>query len=136
MYSIKPGRGPSLFGAIFALIVGVPFVIFWITVASKSGAPGFLVFFGIAFLIVVLVSVFRGFYNATSKNRISEYDITTKDEESDPMDRLISGPSNSGSSSADVKEKRFCPFCGTEHDSEFRFCPKCGKAQPADNNRT
>jgi hypothetical protein len=136
MYSIKPGRGPSLFGAIFALVLGVPFTIFWIVGAGKSGAPGFFVFFGIIFLVVILGRVFIGFYNATSKNRISQYDIATKNEESDPMDCLVSGSSNSGSSGTGMAEKRFCPFCGTEHDIGFQFCPKCGKTQPTDDNRT
>jgi hypothetical protein len=136
MYSIKPGRGPSLFGGILALIAGVPFMIYWIASTIKDGAPGFFVFMGFVGLIIVLATAFIGFYNATSRKRISQFDITTKDEESDPMDCLVSGSTNSGSADADMTEKRFCPFCGMEHDREFRFCPKCGKAQPTDNNRT
>ena len=46
MYSVKPGRGPSLLGAVAALVIGVPFVIFWISKAAEMKAPGFFVFFG------------------------------------------------------------------------------------------
>ena len=118
-----------MFGAIFALVLGVPFVIFWISKAIQMGAPGFMVFFGIVFLIVILANVFRGLYNATSKNRISEYDITTKVEESDPMDRLVRDSETVDSSGSGLTAKRFCPFCGAEHDANARFCPKCGKPQ-------
>ena len=135
MYSIKPGRGPSMFGAIFALVLGVPFAIFWISQAVKMGAPGFMVFFGIAFLIAILFNVVRGFYNATSKDRISDYDITTQAEESDPMNRLAGCPTNAGSGSAGLTAQRYCPYCGAEHESGFGFCPKCGKPQPTDDKR-
>ena len=102
MYSIKPGRGPSLFGAILALIAGVPFMIYWIASTIKDGAPGFFVFMGFVGLILVSVVAFIGFYNATSKNRISQFDITTKNEEFDPMDCLVSRSSNPGSSGASM----------------------------------
>ena len=134
MYSVKPGRGPSLIGAILALVVGVPFVLFWIGTASKMGAPGFFVFFGIMMLVAILVSVFIGFYNATSRDRISQFDITTKTEESDPFDRLVQtappeGQSGAPSPKQPAAAKPFCPYCGASLAQEFKFCPECGKPQ-------
>jgi hypothetical protein len=135
MYSIKPGRGPSIIGAVAALVIGVPFVIFWISQASQMGAPGFFIFFGFGFLVLLLVQIGKGFYNATSANRVSEFDITTQREETDPFDRLAPGFPGAGPASATApftsksSANCFCPFCGTELARDFRFCPKCGKPQ-------
>ena len=134
MYSLKPGRGPSLIGAVVALVIGVPFCIFWISIAVTKHAPVFFVFFGLAFLVLTLVMVGMGFYNATSRNRISQYDITSSGEERDPFERLASSPtsgSDPGSASAGGAHpaEGFCPFCGAKLDRGFNYCPKCGKPQ-------
>jgi hypothetical protein len=55
MHGIRPRRGKSATGAIISLVIGVPFVLFWITGAGKAGAPPFFIFFGFAFLVVLLV---------------------------------------------------------------------------------
>jgi hypothetical protein len=136
MFSVKPGRGPSLMGAVMMLVVGLPFSIFWIIQTSKQGAPGFFVFFGVVFLFATVVGAAINFYNATSKDRISQFDITTDKEESDPFDRLARGNSSSvqeSQSSAGPEihlDKKFCPFCGAELHSDYKFCPKCGKLEP------
>ena len=118
-------------GAIIALVVGVPFVIFWITSAAKMGAPGFMVFFGVAFFVILVIQIVKGFYNATSKDRISEIDITSDKEESDPFSRLVrkdSGIETHGSDSMEaVGANAFCQFCGSKVGNDFKFCPKCGK---------
>jgi hypothetical protein len=128
MYSIKPGRGPSMMGAIIGLVIGVPFVLFWIGGASRIGAPPFFVFFGIAFLVVLLINVAMGFYNGMAKNRISQMDITTSAEEPDPLNRVAQAPPNAQPPLPG--ESRFCPFCGRVLEQEFKFCPACGKAAP------
>ena len=123
-----------------ALVVGIPFVIFWISTAAKAHAPGFFVFFGFVFLVALLVSVGMGFYNATSRNRISQYDITTGGEEGDPFDRLVPPPASGGDTDSATPPRTkaaeaFCPSCGTKLDQGFNFCPKCGKPreQPSDS---
>ena len=128
MYSIKPGRGPSLLGAIMALVIGVPFALFWIAGTAKAGAPGFFVFFGVIFLIVTLVSVAVNFYNAASRNRISQFDVTTRQEESDPIERLIS--TDKPPIKTPPGAARFCPACGAGVEQSFQFCPQCGSKQP------
>ncbi len=136
MYSIKPGRGPSLIGAILSLIIGVPFVLFWIGGAHKAGAPGFFVFFGVIMLAAIIITALLGLYNATARDRISEFDVTTRTEENDPFDSLAPPPpppSAHGPVSARAEQapsKRFCPYCGESLAQDFRFCPGCGKAQP------
>lgn len=124
MYSIKPGRGPSWGGA-FGSLVAVGFGIFWTIAASSIGASGFLVIFGIVFVLVGLGSAAYHFYNATSDNRISTFDITTPGEESDPF--------NTRSEVVDALESEFeerpsfCSKCGTKLKLAYEFCPKCGK---------
>lgn len=109
-----------------SLVVGVPFLIFWISMAYKMRAPGFFVFFGVAMLIFLVISAGIGIYNATSKDRISQYDITTPEEERDPFDRLAQSDAK-----PPLKEQaKFCPSCGTRIEKDFRFCPKCGAKQP------
>lgn len=135
MYSVKPGRGPSLLSAILALVIGVPFALFWLGTASRIHAPRFFIFFGIVFLLVLVASAFIGFYNATSKDRMSQFEITTPREERDPFDRLAPPPPPASGATAPaaqaVSAKQFCPFCGTQLGEGFNFCPKCGKPQPA-----
>ena len=131
MYSVKPGRGPSLYGAIIALVLGVPFAIFWTSSASKMGAPPFFVFFGIVFVFLIVGQAIMGIYNATSKNRISQFDVTTDKEEGDPFQRLVTGQSQDKESGASTAQ-RFCPYCGEPLKGEFRYCPKCGKPTSED----
>ncbi len=117
-----------------ALVIGVPFVIFWISKAAEMKAPGFFVFFGLAVLVLLVVNIGMSFYNATSRNRISQYDITTNKEEGDPFDRLAPPPAraeDAGSTSARGARSGevFCPCCGTRLDQGFKYCPRCGKPQ-------
>ncbi len=84
MYSIKPGRGPSLGSAIGGAIA-VVFGIFWTMFAASMGAPGFFVLFGIIFVLAGIGNTVYSLYNATAPNRLSEYDITSHREESDPL---------------------------------------------------
>ncbi|HEY0454786.1 MAG TPA: zinc-ribbon domain-containing protein [Verrucomicrobiae bacterium] len=111
-----------------ALIVGVPFVIFWIGTAHKAGAPAFFTYFGVMMLLFLVVAVIMGFYNSQAKNRISQYDITTPEEEKDPF----TPPANA--SAPPIKEDsataRFCPACGARVQKDFQYCPKCGAKQP------
>ena len=128
MYSIKPGRGPSLGGGIGSL-AAAGFGIFWTITASSMGAPGFFVFFGVCFVIMGLGMACYHFYNATSQNRFSNYDITVPGEEVDPLDpgRTAVKPEVRQHSGEGADEKpNFCPFCGEKLQANFEFCPKCG----------
>ncbi|MDF1799407.1 MAG: zinc ribbon domain-containing protein [Planctomycetota bacterium] len=84
MRSIKPGRGPSLVSAIGSVIALV-LVAGWIGLASSIGAPPYFLLFGFAMIVMILVGTAVNLYNATAKNRISTFDITSEDEESDPV---------------------------------------------------
>jgi ribosomal protein L40E len=50
-------RNESIFGSAVALILGGGFAIFWITTATKHGAPAVFPLFGIVFLAVLVISV-------------------------------------------------------------------------------
>jgi hypothetical protein len=129
MYSVKPGRGPSLMGAIIAVVVGLPCIFFFLSTAIREKAPGIIIFFCFAFLVMLLTGIFASLYNATAKNRVSAYDITTSAEESDPFACLAPSP-NSSPATRQAVASPFCPFCGAAVQSEFKFCPQCGKPQP------
>ncbi len=140
MYSIKPGRGPSLGSAVGGVIAAV-FGVFWTIAAASMGAPGFFVFFGIVFVFVGIGRAIYAFYNATSPNRFSEYDITTHDEESDPLSDAFGRSSLHRNADHPAHHDRhpdigaeprkyegdYCPFCGSAVQPDFDFCPKCGK---------
>ena len=99
MYSLKPGRGPSLLnglsGIIFCTVAfGMSFAVCAIgnafTNSIPDGSPGFGPFknaftcFALVPLligVVGLINVIYSFYNATAKNRLSNLDITTPGED-------------------------------------------------------
>ena len=132
MYSIKPGRGPSLMGGIGGIIAGV-FGVIWIGVAISMGASGVFVLFGVVFVMVAIGGAIYNFYNAASRNRMSTMDITTQDEESDPIAEALGHTYEAKVQPADEKndvrriQGNFCPFCGAQAQQDFDFCPKCGK---------
>lgn len=132
MYSIKPGRGPSLFGGIAGIAVAVLGVA-WTVGALSMGAPPLFALFGVVFVILAIGGVIYNFYNATARNRMSQLDITAGREEDDPIARAL-GHSRGKSTDEPTQssgrrrfEGRYCPFCRAEVRDEFDFCPQCGK---------
>lgn len=103
------------------------FGIFWTISASNMGAPGFFVLFGVVFVLMGLGGAAYNFYNATSKNRFSHYDITGPGEEQDPLDP--DRHSHRSSDPPDFFEEKpsFCPYCGEKLKPNYEFCPNCGK---------
>ena len=131
MYSIKPGRGPSLLGAVVGIGI-LAFGVFFVLQAKSKGAPGFFLAFGILFVCVAAIMVAYNLYNATQKRRMSALDITTGAEEPDPIATAL-GHAEPEQTSADKGDKPrrfegdFCPYCGARVTDEFVYCPKCGK---------
>jgi hypothetical protein len=133
MYSVKPGRGPSLMGGIAAIAVAIGGV-FWIILANGIGAPGFFTAFGVIFVLLVIIGAIYNFANAAGKERMSAFDVTTGDEEGDPVARAFGHgapktekrgqPSAAGPRRFDGD---FCPFCGHKLEGDFDYCPKCGR---------
>lgn len=132
MYGVKPGRGPSLLSGIGG-IVAIAFGIIWICTAASMGAPGFLVLFGIIFVVMAIGMVAYSFYNALARNRMSSFDVTRPNEETDPIATALGHSPSPQSSTKEEKhgsrrfEGEFCPYCGTKLQDDFDFCPKCGK---------
>lgn len=115
MKSIKPGRGPSAMGAVGSIFAAF-FGVFWTITTIKMGAPIFFSLFGVFFVIIAIVQGIYNYKNATSKNRMSIYDITDDDEESDMFNDLINN-----------KESNFCSNCGEKLEGKYKYCPKCGQ---------
>jgi hypothetical protein len=133
MKSIKPGRGPSAMAAIGS-VVGIVFGVFWTALAYEitKSAPFPLVhvvfpLFGLLFIGGGIASLIYNTANATGKNRMSVFDITDGQEESDPaanfLRRDASKPTPPASTAAG-----FCPSCGAALQAGYKFCPSCGKA--------
>lgn len=116
-------------GGVAAAVFGV----MWIITASSMGAPGFIVLFGVVFVGVAIASVAYNAYNATQRNRMSTYDITTRSEEPDPIARAMghAPPTSERDRTEGSKPRKyegeFCPFCGAKASPEFNYCPQCGK---------
>ncbi len=130
MKSIKPGRGPSAMGFVGSIAI-VIFGIFWTIMASSIGAPTFFPIFGIIFILLGIANAVYNYKNATGKNRYSTFDITSDDEETDPLNEMF-GNSNYNniktSNNNDNTDSNFCPYCGTKADDDYKFCRKCGKS--------
>ena len=140
MKSIKPGRGPSMMGAIVGILVAVLGVAWTIGAANITsgmgggfgdpfgGAVGIIFpLFGVVFVIIAIVGVVYNFKNATGKNRYSEYDIVDGDEEPDPLNERFGEPDSPVESK---KEISFCPYCGNKIEGDYRYCNRCGKKLP------
>lgn len=129
MRSIKPGRGPSLQGAIGSLFA-VVFGIVWMVSAAKSGAPTPFVLMGLVFVVVAGSNAIFSFYNATGENRYSMYDITEDGEEPDPLEGVLgktTEPEETKEGAVPKTETAFCPYCGAKAEKDYAFCRSCGK---------
>lgn len=133
--SVKPGRGPSAMGAVGSIFVGI-FGVIWTISAASMGAPGFFVLFGLFFVGMAIVQAIYHFKNATGENRMSLFDITSEQQEPDPLNQYFKGASQQGEQgraqssvqSVHQGEVNFCPFCGSRiTDQAHRFCTACGK---------
>jgi hypothetical protein len=97
MRSIKPGRGPSAMGAIggiFAIIFGIGWTILAFAITRNSPFPvvGILFpLFGICFVCLGILNVAYNIRNTVSKNRFSVLDVTSHQEEPDPLNQRF-GP--------------------------------------------
>lgn len=132
MKSIKPGRGPSMRSGVMGIAVAV-FGIIWTCAAVSMGAPLPFALFGIVFVAIAIFGAVYDFKNATGENRYALYDITEHDEETDPLNERF-GPKKDDSTAEPQQrttdQYRFCPYCGTELQTDFVFCNVCGKKLP------
>jgi hypothetical protein len=114
--------------ALFAAFFGI----LWTYLTIQYETPFFFSLFGVGVVIFSAISAVYEFYNAGGSDRFSLLDITSKKDESDPLDQLISRtpkPRNNPSPPAQATRKypgSHCPFCGEKVGAEFNFCPKCG----------
>lgn len=140
MKSIKPGRGPSMMGAIVGAAV-VIFGILWTVGAANITSEANMMFggdpftdtmstifplFGVVFVGVAVVGVIYNLKNATGKNRYSEFDIVDGDEEPDPLNQRF----GEAGEEKDAKEGSFCPYCGNKIEGDYVYCNRCGKRLP------
>lgn len=153
MKSIKPGRGPSMLGAIIAVAL-VVFGLLWVVMASDitSSFPGgsgdaiiiegnnmfqdfsapmssigtIFPLFGLVFVAIAVVMAIYHFKNATGKNRYSVFDIVDGDEEPDPLnERYGNDPQTDSGEKTDAPA--FCPYCGNDLKEDHIYCDRCGK---------
>ena len=130
MKSIKPGRGPSMMGAVGAAFA-VVFGIIWTMAAAYMGAPFFFPLFGLVFIGIGVFNVIYNLKNATGKNRYSAYDIVDANEEPDPLNARFGNEDTAADNAAPASNSfAFCPYCGMELEEDFAFCPRCGKQLP------
>ena len=101
-------------GSVAVVIFGV----IWTIAAASMGAPIFFPLFGIVFIVLGIAQAIYQFKNATSENRFSTFDITTDEEEPDPLNKRFGKKSEAAN---------FCPYCGSKMESDHQFCKQCGK---------
>lgn len=127
MRSIKPGRGPSLFGGLMGIFVAIGGII-WTLAAFGSGAPGFMGLFGILFVIMALSGSIYNLVNATRKNRYSHFDIVDHHVEPDPLNERFYGQGRYPNHIP--ADSKYCPYCGSMVQKNHKFCHRCGKELP------
>lgn len=129
MRSVKPGRGPSLHGAIGALFA-VVFGIVWMISTAKSDAPMPFVLLGLVFVVIAGSNFIFSLRNATGENRYSLYDITEEGEEPDPLEEMLNKKEKTAAPKEEEErttETAFCPYCGAKAEKDYAFCRSCGK---------
>lgn len=139
MYSIKPGRSQSLFGA-FAGVIFIIVLMVMMGGMKGAGAPSGLLVIPILMAVLVFGSIILGVYNAFAANRTSDLDITTPGEEFDPMDlaarrrrslrargRLDRSRPTASLDRTDTAPG-FCTKCGLRLDAGDNYCGHCGMA--------
>lgn len=130
-WSIKPGRGPSAFGAVhsgFAAVFGVLWTIFAINLTKDSPFTLAKIIFPLFGLVFIGMAIAQAAYhkrNATGENRFSAYDIVSPNAEPDPFDPKSS--SNFESDPATSSAVSFCSACGHRFEMSDRFCASCGR---------
>ena len=122
MRHVKPGRGPSMMGAIFSGISALAMLIMGISMmGSGFGLEGIIPFLFSAGAACMAVYNFK---NSVSKNRYSDFDVTDPSEEPDPLNEHIPWTKQNIQSG-------YCPYCGKPLEAAagagFVYCPYCGK---------
>ncbi len=118
---------------VVAGIAAAVFGVFWTIGAMSMGAPPFLGLFGVVFVVLAIVGVGYNLFNATSRDRMSTLDITSGNEEVDPIAQALGhvdqGPTEHTGERDDPRKYPggYCPFCGAEVKEEFQYCPSCGR---------
>lgn len=132
-WSIKPGRGPSAFGAagsVFAAIFGILWTILAFSMTRDAPFPIVKIVFPLFGVIFVAMAIMGAIYhsrNATQPNRFSSFDVLPHDQESDPLDPTLAAK--------DLTEQlgslapSFCTACGHPFGVTDRFCASCGRAR-------
>lgn len=131
MKSIKPGRGPSMMGAISGAAVAL-FGVVWTVLAASMGAY-MMIPFGLIFVALAIGGAVYNYRNATRSNRYSSFDITEDGEEEDPLKarygRRSPEPRGGRNTADDGKQSggaRYCPSCGARIDANDSYCRFCG----------
>lgn len=128
MKSVKRGRGPSMMDGVMSLVMGV-FGLIWTVLASSLGG-GLFALFGVVFIVIAIAQAVYSFSNATRKERFSEFDVTTGDEEPDPLNERFGGETREASSGGKADGDAFCPYCGARVQRTFAYCNQCGRKLP------
>ncbi len=115
------------FGSVIAIIFGI----LWTGFAIGMGAPSIFGVFGALFVLLGIVQFAYNLKNATGKDRFSVFDITSSNEEPDPLNQRFGrkdvGDNIESKASSDTE---FCPYCGTKLNEDFLYCTKCGRKLP------
>ena len=130
--SIKMGREPSFMGGVMGIVAAL-FGLFWTFMVFSNGG-GMFGFFGLIFVAIGILNAVRGFRNAFSKNRRSEFDVVDGTEEPDPWNERFGNKNhyeqNVFQQSSSVKGSAFCPYCGNAVEKDFEYCNNCGRKLP------
>ncbi len=126
--AIKPGRAPSLLGALASLGMSVIGVVMLISAFQKG--DWYQILFMTVFCTIAISGLIYNIYNAFERNRFSQYDLVTSGQEPDPLAGAL-GYENPAASGQSERVRRFpgnhCPFCGAQAPETVDLCPSCGK---------
>jgi len=125
---VKPGRASSFLGVVASLGVSLIGIVMLFKVIKED--DWYQILFLIVFCVIAVSGLFYSAYNAFARNRFSEHDVVSPQQEPDPFASAL-GYEGRAAEGRPTPVRRYpgshCPYCGAAAPDTADFCPACGK---------
>jgi zinc ribbon protein len=126
--AVKPGRASSFLGVVASLGVSLIGIVMLFKAFKED--DWYQILFLIVFCVIAVSGLFYNAYNAFGRNRFSEHDVVSPQQEPDPFASAL-GYEGRAAEGKPTRVRRYpgshCPYCGAAAPDTADFCPACGK---------